>query len=422
MKDKILIIDDNKMLAKLLAKKIASSLKLEVDIVFSFDEAKALLEKGSSTSKETPYLMGFVDLCLPDAPNGEIVDFTLSKGLPSIVLTAMNDEKLREAFMNKDIIDYIFKESQNCVDEMILAVRHLLENQQRKVILAMSKMAEREKIKRILNFKLFNVLVAAHGEEALSYLEDNADTRLIICDAVMPVIDGLGVLEKVRAKYSKTELGVILLNDKNDALECKALKAGANEFIEKPFIKELFNLRLDKTLQDMSDLKMLNNFYDLDALSGLKTRVAFELESKDYLKEISGKNEEFALAFLDIDNLSAINDEYGFDTGDEMIKAAAKAVKNNIKGKDIAGVYDESKFVILLKNISNEKALKVFSLIRVELAQSAVLGGLDELYFTASLGVSFGRSGDDLNALLKKAAQALAQAKESGKNRIEVCY
>ncbi len=420
MKEKILIVDDNKMLGKLLAKKISSSLKLEIEIAFSYAEAKSLLE--SASKDNAPYLMSFVDLCLPDAPNGEIVDFVISKGLPSIVLTAMNDEKTRENFMNKDIIDYIFKESETCVQEMITAVRHLLENQKRKVILAMSKINQRNEIKKILSFKLFNVLVAAHGEEVLSYLDDNADTKLIICDCVMPVIDGLGVLEKVRAKYSKTDLGVILLNDKDDALECKALKAGANEFIEKPFIKELFNIRLDKTLQDMSDLKLLNNFYDLDALSELKTSSAAELEMKDYLKEIADKNEEFAFALLDIDNLGAINDEYGFDIGDEVIKAAAKVVKNNIKGKDIAGVYDESKFVILLKNISNEKALKVFSLIRVELSQSSVLISLDELFFTASLGVSFGKSGTDLSALLQKALQALSLAKENGKNRIEVCY
>lgn len=167
MKEKILIVDDNKMLGKLLAKKISSSLKLEIEIAFSYAEAKSLLE--SASKDNAPYLMSFVDLCLPDAPNGEIVDFVISKGLPSIVLTAMNDEKTRENFMNKDIIDYIFKESETCVQEMITAVRHLLENQKRKVILAMSKINQRNEIKKILSFKLFNVLVAAHGEEVLSY-------------------------------------------------------------------------------------------------------------------------------------------------------------------------------------------------------------------------------------------------------------
>ncbi|TQR31899.1 diguanylate cyclase response regulator [Campylobacter sp. MIT 99-7217] len=415
MKEKILVVDDNKMLCKLLAKKISNSLKLEVEIAFSFEEAKTLIE-------EEHFFMCFVDLCLPDAPHGEIVDFVLGKSLPSVVLTAMNDEKIRQNFVSKDILDYIFKESDTCIDEIIAVAENLITFQKRKVILAMSKLPERNEVKRNLSLRLFNVLVAAHGEEALNYLEDNVDTGLIICDANMPVVDGIGVLEAVRSKYAKTEIGVILLGEKNDAQESKALRIGANDFIIKPFSKELFNARLNKVLKDMKDLQLISSLTDLDSLSGLKNSNALMSELKDYLREIQDRDEEFALAFLDIDNLGSINEEYGFDVGNELIKTSAKIITNNIKGKDLAGHFDSTKICILLKNISNEKALKIFSLIRVEIKQNSILVALDELFYTASIGVCFGKSKDDINVLMKKADDALKLAKNNGKDRVEVCF
>ncbi|HHP5557912.1 TPA: diguanylate cyclase response regulator, partial [Campylobacter jejuni] len=96
MNKKILIIDDNKMLGKLLAKKIQMTLDYEVDIAFGFAEAKELMNND--------YFLAFVDLCLPDAPNGEVVDYVIEKKIPAIVLTASGDKATKEKFMDKDIL------------------------------------------------------------------------------------------------------------------------------------------------------------------------------------------------------------------------------------------------------------------------------------------------------------------------------
>ncbi|EFS9253751.1 diguanylate cyclase [Campylobacter upsaliensis] len=409
---KILLIDDNKMLSKLLAKKIQNTLNYEVDIAHTMAEAIAMLNN--------EYFLSFVDLCLPDAMNGEIVDVVADK-IPTIVLTASNDTNKREEFMHKNILDYIFKESDTCVDQILDAISTLSYYAKTKVILAMAKLPERNEIKKFLSQRLFKVLAAAHGEEALLYLEDNDDTKLIIADAKMPVVSGEELLAEIRTKYNDDDLGVILLGEKDDVAEARVLKNGANDYLIKPLLKELFNCRLDRVLNYMQDKKFIKTYNNLDHTSGLKDHYTFRSEVEDYLNDIAGGEQEFAFAFLDIDELKSINDEYGFEIGDSIIKICADEMIAETKGRDILGRYSAEKFGILLKNISQERALKILSRIRVNIKNAGILINLDELFFTASLGVVFANSGAKLDDLVEKATKALSVAKNNGKDRIEVC-
>ncbi|EAJ0879159.1 diguanylate cyclase [Campylobacter upsaliensis] len=409
---KILLIDDNKMLSKLLAKKIQNTLNYEVDIAHTMAEAIAMLNN--------EYFLSFVDLCLPDAMNGEIVDVVADK-IPTIVLTASNDTNKREEFMHKNILDYIFKESDTCVDQILDAISTLSYYAKTKVILAMAKLPERNEIKKFLSQRLFKVLAAAHGEEALLYLENNDDTKLIIADAKMPVVSGEELLAEIRTKYNDDDLGVILLGEKDDVAEARVLKNGANDYLIKPLLKELFNCRLDRVLNYMQDKKFIKTYNNLDHTSGLKDHYTFRSEVEDYLNDIAGGEQEFAFAFLDIDELKSINDEYGFEIGDSIIKICADEMIAETKGRDILGRYSAEKFGILLKNISQERALKILSRIRVNIKNAGILINLDELFFTASLGVVFANSGAKLDDLVEKATKALSAAKNNGKDRIEVC-
>lgn len=409
---KILLIDDNKMLSKLLAKKIQNTLNYEVDIAHTMAEAITMLNND--------YFLSFVDLCLPDAMNGEIVDVVADK-IPTIVLTASNDTNKREEFMHKNILDYIFKESDTCVDQILDAISTLSYYAKTKVILAMAKLPERNEIKKFLSQRLFKVLAAAHGEEALLYLEDNDDTKLIIADAKMPVVSGEELLAEIRTKYNDDDLGVILLGEKDDVAEARVLKNGANDYLIKPLLKELFNCRLDRVLNYMQDKKFIKTYNNLDHTSGLKDHYTFRSEVEDYLNDIAGGEQEFAFAFLDIDELKSINDEYGFEIGDSIIKICADEMIAETKGRDILGRYSAEKFGILLKNISQERALKILSRIRVNIKNAGILINLDELFFTASLGVVFANSGAKLDDLVEKATKALSAAKNNGKDRIEVC-
>ncbi|TKX31982.1 bile resistance response regulator CbrR [Campylobacter estrildidarum] len=413
MSKKVLIVDHNKMLAKLLAKKIQTALNYEVDTVFSYAEVKEL--------SSSEYCLVFAELYLTDAPNGEVVDYLLEKKMPVTVLTANNDKAVRDKFIEKDILEYIFKESETCIDEIIESISKLERYSETKIILALSKLPERNEIKKILTQRHFKVLAAAHGEEAMSYLNDNSDVRLVIADVNMPVISGSELLNEIRARYSEDELGVILLGEKNDILESDLFKNGVNEYLIKPIKKESFNCRLDRCLVYMDNMKFLNTYNNLDPVSGVKNYEALMDSVENYLNEIMIKEEEFALAFLDIDDLKILNEKYGHSVGDEIIKICANEIVNEVKGRDIVGRFSPEKICILLKNISNEKVVKILSRIRVNIKKVGILVNLDEVFFTVSIGVVFGKNKDKLDVLVEKATSALTQAKSNGKDRVEVC-
>lgn len=412
---KILIIGGNQMLSKLLAKKISSSLDLEVETAHTFEEAKEKIQNEN-------YFLNLVDIFLLDAPSEEILDFLLSNQQHIIVLTSSDDAKSLAQIIDKEILGYIYRESPTCIEQITHSIKLLQNYEKTKVVLALSRANERMEIKKLLNLRLFDVLVAAHGEEALKYLEDNVDVKLIICDAQMPVLDGFSLLTKVREKYDKSELAVILLSEKYETLEASLLRNSANEVITKPCSKELFNARLDRCLEYLEECKLLNVFSDLEPLTGAKNSAALKSEIEDYLRELKNEPANFAFAFLDIDNLHAINEEYGYSVGDLVIKATVKEVLNETKGKDIIGHFTSEKICIVMKHISQEKAIKILSNIRVHIKNKSILVNIDELYFTASIGVTFGDGTLKFEKLVAKANEALNKAKIEGKDRVEVAF
>lgn len=413
---KILIVDNDKMLITLLAKKISNSLGFAVDTASSFADAKILLDEGNE------YLLCFVELKLNDALNGEILDFLLEKSLRVVVLTANNDAKIKEECLQKDILAYLYKENDSCVEQMIGLIKRLNEHQGEKVILAMSKIAERNELKKALRLRLFNVLSCAHGEEALNYLSDNEDTRLIICDAKMPVIDAKDLMAEVKERYPRANIDFIILGEKDESLEAEFLNENVGEFITKPFGKELFNARIDKFLKTIDTVKLVDLFKDLEPQTGAKNTLALKNEFEDYTRDIVGTAEEFAFAFLEIDDLQGINEEYGSFVVQAMMKVAAQEALKATMGKDIIGHLSVDRLCIVLKNTNNEAAIKTLSTIRKHIKEKSVLISLDELYFSVCIGVSFGKAGNSFNELSAKASKALVMAQNGGKDRVEVCF
>ncbi|KAA6226426.1 MULTISPECIES: response regulator [unclassified Campylobacter] len=415
MSKRILIVDDNKMLSKLLAKKIEFTFKYEVDIAFDYAQTAELIAQNN-------YFLSFVDLCLPDALNGETIDFLIGKNIPVVVLTANNDKKSRDEFMeNKEILDYIFKEDDDCIEQILNSIKRLKHCDKTKIIVAMPKLNERNQIKKYLSRKLFNVLLAAHGEEALSYLQDNDDVKMVICDVNMPVINGINFLKEVRKQYDKNNISVVILGEKDDSLEAQTIKEKANDFIIKPFNKDLFYRRLDRVMDHAENTNFLRVYKDIDHISGLKNYNSLVADISDYLSNISKHDENFAFAFLNIDELSVINDEYGYNIGDDVVKICANEIKNETKGCDIIGRYDKERFCIVLKNLTEEKAIKIFLKILANIRKKGILINLDEIYFTASIGYVFANSSTGLKELTTKANEALISAKTNGKDRVEVC-
>ena len=414
-KSKILIVEDNKALAKLIAKKMEDNTEMRVDVAHSLAEAQAFLTKAKD------YFITLLDLNLPDAPNGEVVDFVASKGLPIIVLTGSMDDKTRETFMDKDIVDYVYKGNMSDVNYIFHMIDRLKNNKQYKVMVVEDVMQTRNDVKKILQNLQFQVFTAAHGEEAMNYFADNPDIKLVVSDYGMPVKDGLAVLKELREQKDKNELGVIMMTSANENVSGAVfLKNGANDFIAKPFLKEELICRVNNTIENMENINKIANFANKDFLTGLFNRRYFYDDMQGYLASLEENPMPYAVAVIDVDGLKNINDKYGQDSGDKILKLLAKKLIDDTKSSDIAARFGGGEFCILLKNVSQEDAVKFFVGLRAAIAANPVNIKNESVKISVSIGVTFGKSDYNADEILELADEALYKAKQNGRNRVEI--
>lgn len=414
--ERILIVDDNRALAKLIARKMESNVDMVVDVAHSFSQAQDLIDEHGEN-----YFIALLDLNLPDAPDGEIVDYVLSKNILVIVLTGSIDAKTKESFIHKSIVDYVYKGNIADVNYIFNTVNRLSKNRGVGVMVVDDSQPMRTAIKNILKSQLFDVYVAAHGEEAMSYFEQYKNIKLVLTDYKMPVMDGLELTKNLRDKYSKSELGIIVFTATDDeGTAATFLKSGANDFIIKPFGREELIVRINNHIENIENIELITNFANRDFLSGLYNRRYFMSFAREYIESIKNSAESFVVATIDIDHFKRINDTYGHDIGDEAIKFISNILLDSCKGRDLVARFGGEEFCILLKNISAEDAVKFFVRLRTTIASKELIIGDKTLKMTASIGVAIGEAGVDLSTLLTSTDKALYKAKEGGRNRVEM--
>ncbi len=414
-KEKILIVEDNKALSKLIAKKMELNQNFHIDVAYTLAMAQELLEGGNH------YFVALLDLNLPDAPNGEVVDFMIEKKVPSIVLTGSMDADIRNAILKKNVIDYVYKGNIDDVNYIFSLVERLHKNRGIKILVVDDSMVVRAQMKELLKEQMFTVLVAAHGEEALVFLENNPDIKLVLTDYIMPVVNGLELTKEIRKVYSKNDLSIIAMTASSDELvAAQFLKIGANDFITKPFSKEGLTCRINNSLDTLEYGLQLKYIAHHDFLTGLYNRRYFFELLKEYTPLAKAKNEFFALAIIDVDDFKTVNDTYGHDIGDRVLKEIAEGLRKSLKQDDIAVRFGGEEFCVVLKNSSQKSVLEyLIKLIKNIEHQKIVLHDGKVLHVTISSGVTFSE-GNTLDEMLKQADLALYKAKQNGKNRVEL--
>ena len=389
--------------------------EMDIDVAHTMAEAQAFL----NNSKD--YFIALLDLNLPDAPNGEIVDYVISKGLPSIVLTGSIDDATRESFIHKDIVDYVYKGNMDDINYIFQIINRLSKNRQYKVMVVEDSAPFRNSLKKILTSLQFQVFTAAHGEEAMSYFADNPDIRLVVCDYRMPVKDGLEVLKEIRAAGDKNQIGVIMMTSPEDGVNGAIfLKNGANDFIAKPFVKEELICRVNNTIENMENINQIADFANKDFLTGLFNRRYFYDDMQEYLSSIEENPAPYAVALIDVDGLKDINDKYGQDGGDKILKHIAKRLIDDTKSNDTVARFGGGEFCVVLKNMPQEDAVKFLVSLRAGMAANPINIKSEPVKISVSIGVTFGKTDYAVDEILDIADEALHRAKENGRNRVEI--
>ncbi len=258
MPQTVLIIEDTRSFALLLQQLVATAHGFAVDIAGTYKEAKALLQE-----KAEAYFVAIVDLNLPDAPKGEAVELLESFNIPAVVFTGTNDQAIKEDLWARGIADYAHKSGSYSLEYVQWVVNRIYKNRQVEVLVVDDSKVARAAIVRTLGVQNYKVHAVQSGDEALAALSSYPGIRIAIVDQHMENMDGLALTSAIRELKNSTELEIIGLSGVGEkAMSAQFIKAGANDFLVKPFLPEELLCRVNRSadrLESFIDLLRLNN-------------------------------------------------------------------------------------------------------------------------------------------------------------------
>ena len=256
-KGKIFIAEDNSMMRDVLHSVISNTLGLEVISKANYEDSVNALDVCAPD-----VLLALLDFSLPDAPDGEIIDYVLSKNVPVIVFTGHDSHDMRDYIWSKKVVDYVEKGSIASIDYVCYAIRRFQLNDKIKLLVVDDSIVARKYVSELLKVHRYNVFEASSGDEALTIIKREGDIKLVVTDYVMPDMDGFKLATEIRSIFSKEHLAIIGISGVGKHnIAAKFLKSGANDYINKPIITDELYYRVNNNLEQLervNELEKLN--------------------------------------------------------------------------------------------------------------------------------------------------------------------
>lgn len=411
---KIMIIEASVSLALLMRKRIETETGAQVMVCGNLFDARKALERERFTMALTGHK-------LPDAPDGEILDVLAEFDVPTILFSSSVIDELQSNYARYRLVDYITKDNRNTVEIAVAAVAKVIANQTISVLVVDDAKAARNDLVDFLMRQNYRVVEARTGYEALQRLAQDASIEMVITDYYMPDMDGYELTKAIRASYSSERLRIIGVSASADRrLSAQFLKAGASDFLYRPFVPEELQCRINNTVETLMQLKHLRDLAERDPLTGLFNRRAF-FERAD--KQLQRLNVDFiragAIAILDIDHFKQINDNFGHDSGDIVLKQIASILHDHARQEAyLLARLGGEEFVLLFPNRTLQESQSLCEAVLAGIRTSDIVVDDTSIRVTGSIGLSMLNQNEPLNNQLHAADQMLYLAKSAGRDRL----
>lgn len=265
----------------------------------------------------------------------------------------------------------------------------------------------------------FEVRQAASGAEALQ-LAGTGWPQALVLDYLMPDMDGLAVLQRLRADAATAELPILLLTTLDDpATLVDAFEQGVDDYVTKPGHPDEVSVRLIRLLRQAERRAHLTQAATVDPLTQLLNRRGLEEAGERLVASALAHGEALACLIFDFDHFKLVNDTYGHAAGDAVLAEASRRLRSCLRRDDAAGRYGGEEFVALLRGADVPAALEIAERIRHTVAATPVATAVGPVPITISGGGAvLGLAAGTWAALVAAADAALYRAKAAGRDRI----
>jgi two-component system cell cycle response regulator len=241
--------------------------------------------------------------------------------------------------------------------------------------------------------------------------------------------DALRLCSQLRSLDRTRFLPIMLLADEGDESRIlRGLELGINDYLIRPIDQQELTARLRTQVrrkryndQLRASVAQTIEMAVIDGLTGLHNRRYLDSHLQTLFDRAVARRRPLSVMITDLDRFKSINDTYGHDGGDDVLREFAKRLRKNVRGIDLACRFGGEEFVVVMPDTDGAVAEKVAERIRAEIAQAPFAVGDDgkAIEVTVSVGVSSLLKGaDSVAALMKRADLALYEAKSGGRNRV----
>lgn len=381
--------------------------------------AHSLTEASVRFSQMVPesFLCAIVAHSLPDAPKGEAIDFAINAFIPTIVTTDTLDATIRDKVLAKDVVDYIPKENAQNYDYLSRLLFRLEKNKSTGVAVVSTHRTSRKHMLSLLYRHKFVVYDCPTAADAMTKLAEHSHIRLVITDNALPDMTGTQFISGLRKAFSKEQLAIIgLANDQRPLMSAHFIKSGANDFLHLPFCHEEFLCRVMQNIEYIESVEAIRRAANTDYLTGLPNRRHFFYIVTVQYQQL---RKEHALALIDLDFFKQINDTYGHDGGDSVLKTVALLIEEHFPN-EIFARFGGEEFCVYMPSTDACHAHTRLNEFRqaVEKTKFQILE--NNVSVTCSVGVSSTPT-QNIETLLTQADKQLYEAKHAGRNRVS-CF
>ncbi len=287
----------------------------------------------------------------------------------------------------------------------------------------------RKLIEHALEDEAYSPLFAKNGHEALELYAKHGPP-IVITDWMMPDFSGQELCERIRGDLQHQYTYIIVLtsiSEKNNVV--KGLAAGADDYLTKPFDPGELLARIGvgrRTIDLHREIerknKLLEEMAHTDPLTALPNRRALDEWSGRQLRGAARHGYPLWIVHADLDSFKSINDTYGHDAGDQVLKEFAAILKEYTRASDICGRMGGDEFLLVLTHVDERHIQLTVERLREQFASKKFCFGGTNITVTASFGACgfMGKEPPEFSTLVQQADRALYCAKRAGRNQIKI--
>ena len=270
-------------------------------------------------------------------------------------------------------------------------------------------------------------VIETEPEKAL--LTARGPVDLLIVNACSKAFDGLRIAAQVRSDEQSRHLPILAIVDVDDRQRVvKAMELGVNDVLARPVDPQELAARVRTQIKRKRYTDFLRTNLDhslelavTDQLTGLHNRRYMFGQLKALVDRTAQGGEPVSALLIDLDHFKLVNDGFGHDVGDEVLREFAVRLATNVRAIDLPCRFGGEEFAVIMPDTRIEDAQRIAERIRLHVggASFRVSGGRESLTCTISIGVATTTGeGDSPDKLLKRADAALYEAKAAGRNRV----